>query len=160
MYQSITSGTIDPTYICYYTHQQMNLKTALTGLKIASLITILTGFICLIAAHPALQFPWLWLTDLIFWPLDGYPHHFKDETLILNAVLGGVMMGWGSLMYMLIPELVQNRGLRNKLFISLLIWFVFDSTASCFANAPGNIVLNILFLTLFIVPLSMLKKLG
>ncbi|MBE9101287.1 hypothetical protein [Vacuolonema iberomarrocanum] len=37
--------------------------------------------------------------DLVQWPLDGDPATFSNETLLLNAMLGGVMVGWAALMY-------------------------------------------------------------
>jgi hypothetical protein len=136
----------------------MTNKTALMTLKFASAITILTGFICILACHPHTQGTWLWLTDLLTWPLDGSPSTFREEAFILNAVLGGVMMGWGSLMLSLVDEILVNPKLIMKIQTSLLIWFFCDSTGSYFAKVPGNIVLNVVFLITFLIPLNFLRK--
>lgn len=140
------------------TKWEIQNRTALSTIKFASLITILTGAICLLGCNPSTQGPWLWLTDLIMWPLDGSPTTFKDESLILNAVLGGVMIGWGLLMFSLVFELESNPKITNKLVGSLLVWFFSDSIASYFANVPGNIVLNIFFVLSFMIPLRSIHK--
>jgi hypothetical protein len=68
------------------------------------------------------------LLDLLDWPLDGSSSTFANESFILNAVLGGVMIGWGVLMYYLADELQQSpRLLKAKcseyLFSRFLIRF-------------------------------------
>jgi hypothetical protein len=102
----------------------------------------------------------LLLFDLLDWPLDGNPSVFSKANYATNAVLGGVMIGWGILMFLLVngPLAQGDQAIRRYLMIGLLSWFTFDSTGSFFAELPGNILLNVSFLLLFLPPLILLKK--
>lgn len=73
----------------------------LAWLKIACAVTVCVGLIASAASTTVGAAPWLFLFDLLKWPLDGDPVAFAGETFAVNAVLGGVMVGWGTLMYLL-----------------------------------------------------------
>ncbi|MFY7992354.1 MAG: hypothetical protein ACOVP4_03600 [Bacteriovoracaceae bacterium] len=131
----------------------MTLNQSIKFLKISSLLTILTGLVSSLASSVLTQKPWLLLFDLLTWPLDGSPANFSSEAFALNAVLGGVMIGWGVLMFYVSDELPRSPKLVKGFFISLICWFVSDSIGSYVSGIYGNIILNVLFLLLFIVPL-------
>ncbi len=138
----------------------MTVQTSMIWLRAACVITVVTGLICAMASHPATAGVWLWLFDLLKWPLDGDPAFFADDTRAVNAVLGGTMVGWGVLMYLLAtPQRIQALPeLPQLMLIGLIAWFVVDCIGSLFAGLPGNLVLNIGFLVLFVPPLLVLQR--
>ena len=79
----------------------MTQSQSMRWLQIACLITIITGLVCAMGSHPATDVVWRTLFDLLKWPLDGDPATFNADTRAVNAVLGGTMVGWGVLMYLI-----------------------------------------------------------
>ena len=136
----------------------MPMKFYLNWFKFASILTIITGFISVLASSEKTQLPWLFLTDLLTWPLDGSPAAFVAESFLLNAVLGGVMIGWGFLMFRLANEIPRSPQLLKHIQLALIFWFVTDSIGSYFAGVFGNIVLNISFILIFFIPITKLQK--
>jgi hypothetical protein len=127
-------------------------------LKLSSLITVVTGVVSVLASSPVTQGPWLLLLDFLDWPLDGSPGSFARESFVLNAVLGGVMIGWGVLMYFVSNELQKSPRMLKAMIISLLCWFVSDSLGSFVSGVYGNIFLNLIFLAMFLYPLLKLRS--
>ncbi len=70
------------------------------------------------------------------------------------------MVGWGSLMYFLAagPFRRGDTTLATPMLMAVLGWFVVDSTGSLLADIPGNVVLNVGFLCLFLPPLFALRR--
>jgi hypothetical protein len=138
----------------------MSIQVSIIWLKIACVITICTGIICALASHPATDAAWLFLFDLLKWPLDGHPGAFDENTRAVNAVLGGTMVGWGLLMLLLSSKqlLTTVPGLARMMLIALLAWFFVDSMGSFLAEIPGNVLLNVGFLALFVPPLWVLRQ--
>jgi hypothetical protein len=138
----------------------MSERVNIIWLKVACVITIGTGIICALASHPATDGAWLYLFDLLKWPLDGNPGAFDADTHAVNAVLGGTMVGWGLLMLLLSTKqlLTTVPGLSRMMLIALLAWFFVDSIGSFLAEIPGNVILNVGFLALFVPPLWVLRK--
>lgn len=129
----------------------------LLWLKTASILTIITGLAAGCASHPAGEGLWLLLFDILNWPLDGIPEGFDVVSRPLNAVLGGVMIGWGVMMYGLLNPEIFCDGIRIVLLRGLLAWFVTDSIGSLAAEIPGNVILNLAFLGMFLPPLILLR---
>ena len=137
----------------------LNHKKYIDLLKLSSLITVITGVISVLASSPVTQRPWLLLLDFLDWPLGSSPGSFARESFVLNAVLGGVMIGWGTLMYFVSDELQKSARMLKAMTVSLLCWFVSDSVGSFVSGFYGNILLNILFLSMFLYPLLKLRQL-
>jgi hypothetical protein len=135
----------------------LNQNKYVNLLKLSSLVTILTGVLSVLASSPVTEKPWLLLLDLLDWPFDGNPSAFTKESFILNAVLGGVMIGWGCLMFYVSDEIKKSPRLLRAMFVSLLCWFVTDSIGSFLSGVYGNIILNIIFLSMFLYPLMKLR---
>jgi hypothetical protein len=129
----------------------------LLWLKTASVVTVITGLAAGFASHPAGEGLWLLLFDILNWPLDGIPAGFDVVSRPINAVLGGVMIGWGVMMYGLLNPKIFSDGIRIVLLRGLLVWFVTDSIGSLAAEIPGNVILNLAFLGMFLPPLILLR---
>jgi hypothetical protein len=139
--------------------QQMSQKNVwLNMLRIVSLVTVFTGIIASLASHPGTEFLWRFLFNLLknFDPLR--PTLFNQDHHAINAVLGGVMIGWGTLMYLLSAPAVFNEPIRKGFLYSLTAWFICDNIGSLAADLPGNVVLNIAFYSMFYWPLRRLKQ--
>lgn len=92
--------------------------------------------------------------DLISWPLNGEPL-LTESALVLSAVSGGFLVGWGLMIYFLsiwiydkAPDLV-----RKTVLISLLGWYVLDSSGSILSGNEWNALFNSILLLLAIGPM-------
>jgi len=127
--------------------------------QLAAAVSVAVGLTAAAASVPALQGPWLMLFDLLTWPMDGEPEGFDRTGRALNAVLGGVLIGWSVLMWLLCAGSVRagDRPVAGYMVSALLIWFCIDGAGSRAAGVPGNVVLNCLFLLMFLPPLLRLR---
>lgn len=138
----------------------MSNRIWIRWLEVASVATIGLGLMAAFASHPASQGPWLHFVDLVAWPLDGEPASFSAGAFAANAVTGGVMAGWGSLMLALSrgPIARGDASARRAVAVGLGVWFVVDSAGSIAASYLGNVALNLASLVIFAVPLVMLER--
>ena len=133
----------------------MTQETTLRWLRFGSALTIFFGLLVAAAASPIAAGPTQFLADLIFFPIDGAQNINAPETRLVSAIGGGVMAGWGVLLWMLSTHLFpRDQALAAKLIIaSILTWFVIDSAGSIIVGAPLNAAFNVSFLLIFCVPL-------
>ncbi|MGB5490963.1 MAG: hypothetical protein WBM76_09085 [Woeseiaceae bacterium] len=132
----------------------MHLKTRIAWLKTGSAITIGFGVIIAAAAIPALQAPTGLLLDLVYLPLDGAPSTGGSAARLLSAICGGVLVGWGLMLWLLATTLYAKEPqlCRRIILTSIISWFVVDSSMSIAAGAILNAFLNIGFLLVFALP--------
>jgi len=133
----------------------MTQESTQRWLKFGSGLTLFFGVLIAAAATPIGAPPTQFLADLIFFPVDGAQSVVAPETRLVNAIGGGVMAGWGLLLWKLSTTVYpRDPALARQLIIpSIVIWFVIDSTGSILAGAPLNAVFNLSFLLIFCVPL-------
>jgi hypothetical protein len=138
----------------------MSASAQVRWLRAAALITVATGLVAAAASSPSGERPWRLLLDLLAWPIDGEPDRFDPVTSAVNAVTGGVMVGWGTLMYLIArgPFARGDTALATPVLLSVLAWFVVDSMGSFAAGLPGNVVLNVGFLLLLAPPLHRMRR--
>ena len=124
-------------------------------LKAASAIVIAFGVIMTLGSMPATSAPVALLLDLVFWPLDNRQVASAPETRLLWAISGGILTGWGILLWQLSMRLYPRapRLARSLILTSISVWFVVDSLGSVLAGAPFNAAFNVGFLLLFVLPL-------
>ncbi len=132
----------------------------ITWLKVACLVTIGFGVVAAAASTETLQGPWLFLFDLLHWPLDHNPAGFSGDTHFMNGVAGGLMAGWGLLMYYIVagPFARGDYELTMPIIVSMALWFLLDSSGSISSGVPTNLVLNVGFVGLFLPPLLALRR--
>lgn len=138
----------------------MTARACVIWLQWACGIAFAVGLMAAAGSSSATAGPWLWLFDLLAWPLDGSPAGFDPVTHAVNAVLGGVMVGWASLMYAVVARMsaAGDYTLSLPMLASVLVWFAIDSSGSVAAGLPGNVVLNTGFLLVFVPPLVVLWR--
>ncbi len=125
------------------------------GLRLAAGVTLVTGLALALSAIPALNLPVRLLTDLLVWPLDGAETLVASETRLALGIGGGVMAGWGLMIWQLAgaPLARSPETVRAIIRSSALTWFLVDSAASVAAGAALNVVPNLVFLALFLLPM-------
>lgn len=133
----------------------MSQDNQIWWLKLAAAIVIGFGIVLGAAAVPGLSGPTALMADLVFWPLDGQPTLESPLVKLLCAITGGVMVGWGILLWHVAGViLAQNASLgRNIMLTSISAWFAIDTLGSLLAGAYVNALGNVGFLLLFVVPL-------
>lgn len=129
-------------------------------LKAASAIVMLVGVVVAVAAHPATAGIANLLADLAFLPYDGAQAVDTPSARLLAAISGGVMFGWGLLLWQIAAQVLpKDPALAAGLIRSSVIaWFALDSTFSVVSGAWFNVVLNLGFLALFLWPLAQMRK--
>lgn len=132
----------------------MDYGTRVRWLKIGSAVTIGFGVLIAAAAIPALQAPTAVLLDLVYFPLDGAPSTGDRTARLLSAISGGVLVGWGLMIWLLATQLYSKDPMlcRRIILTSIGAWFVIDSSMSIAAGAVLNAVLNVGFLLIFALP--------
>ncbi|MDH4441032.1 MAG: hypothetical protein QE284_11665 [Rhizobium sp.] len=125
-----------------------------TWLKLTSLFLIVFGLIVALGAHPLTATPVTWLADLIVWPFDGTQSLVAPETRLLAAISGGVMVGFGTMMWLVVSRLLATDPALTRLLLveATLAWFLVDSTGSLVAGAPVNVALNTVLMLAIVVP--------
>lgn len=93
--------------------------------------------------------------DISSWPLDNAQNYDANSTVFLSALLGGILFGWGILIWFLSSEIydIAPEQTRKIVLISLLSWFFIDSLGSVFSGNFNNIIANIFLLLLLVGPL-------
>ena len=130
----------------------------ITWLKAASAIVIGFGLMVAAAAHPSGAGLTMFFADILIWPFDGNPSEPDQITRLISAIGGGVMAGWGVLLWMMVTQVMphQPEVARRMILISIIVWFVIDSTGSVVSGVPLNVAGNLIFLIAFLVPLRAL----
>lgn len=125
------------------------------GLRFAAGVTMVTGLALALAAVPALNIGVRLLTDLLVWPVDGAETLAASETRLALAIGGGVMLGWGLMIWQLAGDPLERApdAVRAIIRSSVLGWFVVDSAGSIAAGAALNVLPNLVFLALFLIPM-------
>lgn len=97
--------------------------------------------------------------DFAYQPYDGQTQVAGEAGFLLNAILGGILIGFGTMIWMVAEHVFRgNPGLGRKIILTaLLAWFVTDSFGSVLAGAWFNGIINLLFLALFLIPLTLGK---
>ncbi len=133
----------------------MTSPNTLAYLKFASAVVIAFGLLTALAAWPPLNLPSLWLVDLMFLPFDGQQNLNGSEHRILSGILGAVLVGFGVMQWQVVTKLFAREPAlaRHILLAGMWTWFVVDCTASVIAGAPFNVVMNVPFLLMFVLPL-------
>lgn len=125
------------------------------GLRFAAGITIVTGLALAATSVPALNLPVRLLADLLIWPFDGAQSLAAAETRLAFAIGGGVMLGWGLMIWQLAGEPLERapEAVRSLIRASVLAWFAVDSLGSIASGAALNLLPNFVFLALFLLPM-------
>lgn len=117
-------------------------------------IMLCFGAIFAALALPALSGPALTMIDVVDWPYDGNPSALDRHAAVGFALLGCVMLGWGTLVLAIVQDsqMSQEPRVWRMLTTSMLVWYVTDSGASVLLGVPLNALSNTVFLVTFLLP--------
>jgi hypothetical protein len=138
----------------------MSSDPAINRLKFAAGLVMIFGVLVALGAHPATAWPVETLADIILWPFDGAQDFAARETRVMSGIGGGVMAGWGVMLWLVAARVYPKDPVTGRLLIvdGIVVWFVIDSAASLAAGAPLNVLFNIGFLAIFLTPLLLPAK--
>jgi hypothetical protein len=135
----------------------MNHANTMRALKTAAIISAGFGlamvFTLMIGFHAGMAF----FIDLAHLPLDGGQDFASDSELLLGAISGGLLTGFGVMAWQVIDKVFDTDPKTGSTILTygIVTWFVVDSTGSVLAGAWFNVILNAGFLALFMVPIML-----
>lgn len=131
------------------TREQRSLRLA------ALFLMIVFGLVSALSAFAPLSGPMGLVLDAVFWPLDAGQGTAAGETRLLLAIMGGVICGWGVMIWHLAgaPLARDPATIRPVIRVSVISWFVVDSAGSFLAGAPLNVAANVAFAAMFLIPM-------
>ena len=92
--------------------------------------------------------------------IDAFEAPAVAYTMLLQGVLGAVMFGWG-VAFLLVLLGPFRRGSREGwtiIAVSLVAWFIPDTTISLLSGFWQNAVFNLVFLVPFAIPLVATRR--
>ena len=92
--------------------------------------------------------------DLVFWPVDGAQALGTNAANLLAGISGGLTAGLGAAVLAVTRQVYATDPARGRRIITtfMLVWFVVDGIGSVIAGAPVNVIVNMAFLALVLVP--------
>ena len=98
--------------------------------------------------------------DLAHQPLDGGQDVTTEAARLLNAILGGVLIGFGVMIWLVAEKVYRQDTALGKslILIPLLCWFFTDSAGSVLAGAWFNAVINTAIIVTFLIPLLVKER--
>lgn len=93
--------------------------------------------------------------DFISFPIDGQPGYDDPAAFLLSALISGFLLGWGAMIWFLSSWVYDKAAepIRKIVLISLLCWFIFDSSGSVLSGNPWNLLFNTILLLMAVGPL-------
>ncbi|HBK70615.1 MAG TPA: hypothetical protein DDZ39_02980 [Flavobacteriaceae bacterium] len=133
----------------------MASKTHKFWLKITAISIILYAILFFLGTIKETDGAIEMVLDISSWPLDNAQNYNADSTVFLSALLGGILFGWGILIWFLSTKIydIAPEQTRKIVLISLLSWFFIDSLGCIFSGNFNNTIANIFLLLVLVGPL-------
>jgi len=98
--------------------------------------------------------------DLAHQPYEGAQPITGKSAHLLNAILGGVLVGFGTMIWVVAEHVLRKDFVlgRRLIFFPLICWFITDSLGSILTGAWFNAVLNSLIFGAFAIALFIGQK--
>lgn len=128
-------------------------------LRVATIILIVFGLLLVVAHGLALKG-----FSLLVYSSSGRISEFGSEAAdyisLAHAVLGAVMVGWGTALLLVLRGPMKRNVREGALIfaISLTCWFIPDTIFSVASGFWQNALLNLIFAVLFAIPLTALLR--
>lgn len=114
-------------------------------LKITATVIASFAPVMFLGSMTATSFPLQFTLDLLGLPLDGLPVHGDPASRFLAAIMGGLLLGWGTTIWCLQAWVYDAapEGVRRAVVVALCLWFVLDSAGSILSGHASNMLFNI-----------------
>ena len=128
-----------------------------TLLQAACAGTVAFGAVLLLAPGLARSgFSWLVFSDAA--AIDSWPAAARGYVTLMHGVIGAVMVGWGSALWLLLRGPVDARRAWRIVAVSVAVWYVPDTLFSLAVGAVPNAALNTAFGLLFAAGLWLARQ--
>ena len=125
-------------------------------LRLNAEIIIGFGVLFALAAVPTV-YSWV----AIFFDVAHFPFNMAPEALdptgrLMIAISGGLTVGLGVMVWTVATEVIPVAAPQGRKVVlySAVGWFITDSTFSVVAGSPLNVILNLSFLLMMVMPLQ------
>ncbi len=124
-------------------------------LKITAIVVGSFGPVFFLGTIISTSEPARWTLDLLSFPIDGVQNYEATTTKFLSALTGGFLLGWGVMIWCLSSWVYDKapEPVRKTVLVSLLSWFVLDSSGSIASGNSSNAFFNIIILLVAVGPL-------
>ena len=113
-------------------------------LKFSAIAISVYALLFFVGSIKSLRKPIEMVLDLSEWPLDGFQNYDASTTVLLSAILGGVMFGWAILIWLLADIYEREpETIRKAVLVSLMVWFFMDSLGCILSGNVSNSITNI-----------------
>ncbi len=137
----------------------MTKQTHKNWLKLSAIAISIYALLFFIGSTQSLKKLIEVVLDLSEWPLDGLQNYDASTTVLLSAILGGVMFGWSILIWLLSDIYDREpEPIRKAVVISLMTWFIIDSLGCVLSGNVSNSITNIALIITLIGPLCKKAK--
>lgn len=125
-------------------------------LRLNAEIIIGFGVLFALAAIPAV-YGWIAIFfDLAHFPFNRAPEALDPTGRLMIAISGGLTVGLGVMVWTVATEVIPVAAPQGRKVVlySAVGWFITDSTFSVVAGSPLNVILNLSFLLMMVMPLQ------
>lgn len=126
-----------------------------TWLKVTAVVIASFAPVMFLGSMTATSAPLQFTLDLLGLPLDGLPVYGDPASRFLAAIMGGLLLGWGTTIWCLQAWVYDAApdGVRRTVVTSLCLWFVLDSAGSALSGHASNVLFNVGILALAVGPM-------
>lgn len=131
------------------------LASAERQLKVSAILTVGFGLMFSLGSHDSTDVLVRWFSDFMFLRVGDGPAQLTDVNHLSDAILGGLMVGWAVMVWLMADRLLVRapKEIKSIITIAMLVWFPIDSIGSIASGAWLNAIANVGFLAMFLVPL-------
>jgi hypothetical protein len=124
-------------------------------LKITAIVVGSFGPVFFLGTMISTTEPARWTLDLLSFPIDGVQNYEATTTKFLSALTGGFLLGWGVMIWCLSTWVYDKapEPIRKTVLVSLLFWFVLDSSGSIASGNSSNAFFNVIILLVAVGPM-------
>ncbi|MEL6689669.1 MAG: hypothetical protein AAFP28_05055 [Pseudomonadota bacterium] len=120
----------------------------------AFIVSVPFGIFFAAAAWPPLYEVWRIFFAVAHWPFNAAPAELDATGRLLVAIGGGLGAGLGAMTWAVATYVlpVAPTAGRRVIWVSVLTWFVTDSTFSVVAGSPMNALINVGLMAMLVLP--------
>ncbi|MEO0636762.1 MAG: hypothetical protein AAFY73_08960 [Pseudomonadota bacterium] len=132
----------------------LTLDQSVRGVKFSALVLIGFGLLTILGTTPTMAGIADWILRLVMFDFSPAISVNTPEERLLCAILGGVISGWGMMVWMMAEGWYRSDPAiaGRTILVASSVWFVIDGTGSVLAGAASNLVPNIGVYLILVLP--------